>query len=116
VLARAAGLAVTGQVGAAIGMLAAWGWNVKELPVTLVLRRQLQRRRKVSDRNLRWARTPRSHQLQRALFSLLTWRDRLLGDPGATPRRPSLWSPMPGRTNHRGSSAARQRNKPTQAA
>jgi len=115
-LGRATGLVVTGQVGAAIGVLAAWGWNVKELPETLVRRRHLQRRRKVSDKNLRWARTPRSYQLQRALFSLLTWRDRLLGDPGAPPRRPSLWSPMPGRTNHRGSSAARQRNKPTQAA
>jgi len=115
-LARAAGLAVTGQVGAAIGVLTAWCWNVKELPETLVRRRQLQRRRKVSDRNLRWARAPRSYQLKRALFWLLTWRDRLIGDPGATPRRPSLWSPMPGRTNHRGSSAGRQGNKPTQAA
>jgi hypothetical protein len=94
-LVRAAGLAITGHVGAAAGVLAAWGWNVKELPATVTLRRRLQRRRKVSDRELRWARAPRSYRLQRMLFWLLTWRDRLIGDPGAKPYRPSFWEPAP---------------------
>jgi GT2 family glycosyltransferase len=48
-LTRSAGLALTGRPGDALQVLWAWGWNVKELPVTVVHRRHLQRRRKVND-------------------------------------------------------------------
>jgi GT2 family glycosyltransferase len=48
-LVRSATLALTGRPADARAVLWAWGWNVKELPVTIVHRRRLQRQRKVDD-------------------------------------------------------------------
>jgi hypothetical protein len=56
-LLRAAGLILTLRPAGAVQVLGAWGWNVKELPVTMVHRQRLQRRRKVDDTMLDALRT-----------------------------------------------------------
>jgi GT2 family glycosyltransferase len=70
-LVRAAGLALTGRPADALQVLWAWGWNVKELPVTLVHRRRLQRRRKVDDTALSALRAPGGQRLRALLRGLL---------------------------------------------
>ena len=70
-LVRAAGLALTGRPADALQVLGAWGWNVKELPVTLVHRRRLQRRRKVDDSALVALRAPGGQRLRALLRGLL---------------------------------------------
>src|SRR4029453_12394196 len=45
----------------------AWGWNIKELPVTIVHRRRVQKQRKVDDSALAPLRAPGGQRL-RALF------------------------------------------------
>jgi GT2 family glycosyltransferase len=66
-LVRAAGLALTGRPADALQVLWAWGWNVKELPVTVVYRRRLQRRRKVDDSALAALRAPGGQRLRALL-------------------------------------------------
>jgi hypothetical protein len=66
-LVRAAGLALTGHPAQALQVLWAWGWNVKELPVTIVHRRRLQRRRKVDDDALKPLRAPVGLKARRLL-------------------------------------------------
>jgi len=70
-LVRAASLALTGRPADALQVLWAWGWNVKELPVTVVHRRRLQRRRKVDDRALAALRAPGGQRLRALLRGLL---------------------------------------------
>jgi GT2 family glycosyltransferase len=70
-LLRAAGLALTGRPGDALQVLWAWGWNVKELPVTVVHRRRLQRRRKVDDSALAALRAPGGQRLRALLRGAL---------------------------------------------
>jgi GT2 family glycosyltransferase len=70
-LVRAASLALTGRPADALQVLWAWGWNVKELPVTLVLRRRLQRRRKVDDSALAALRAPGGQRLRALLRGVL---------------------------------------------
>jgi len=66
-LVRSASLALTGQPGDALAVLWAWGWNVKELPVTIVQRRRLQRQRKVDDSALASLRAPGGQHLRSLL-------------------------------------------------
>jgi GT2 family glycosyltransferase len=66
-LVRSASLALTGRPADALAVLWAWGWNVKELPVTIVHRRRLQRQRKVDDSALAPLRAPGGQRL-RSLF------------------------------------------------
>jgi GT2 family glycosyltransferase len=66
-LVRAAGLALTGRPADALQVLWAWGWNVKELPVTVVYRRRLQRRRKVDDSAMAALRAPGGQRLRALL-------------------------------------------------
>ena len=68
---RALGLALTGRPGDALQILWAWGWNVKELPVTIVHRRRLQRRRKVDDAALASLRAPGGQPLRALLRGML---------------------------------------------
>ena len=70
-LARAAGLALTGRPADALAVLWAWGWNVKELPVTIVHRRRLQRQRKVDDSALAPLRAPGGQRLRALLRGTL---------------------------------------------
>ena len=70
-LVRAASLALTGRPGDALQVLWAWGWNVKELPVTVVYRRRLQRRRKVDDSALAALRAPGGQRLRALLRGTL---------------------------------------------
>jgi len=70
-LVRAASLALTGRPGDALQVLWAWGWNVKELPVTVVHRRRLQRRRKVDDSALAALRAPGGQRLRALLRGTL---------------------------------------------
>jgi GT2 family glycosyltransferase len=51
-LIRALGLTLTGRPGDAAQVLWAWGWNAKELPITLVHRRRAQRTRRLDDARL----------------------------------------------------------------
>src|SRR6266536_2594358 len=69
--AAGAGLALTGRPGDALQILWAWGWNVKELPVTIVHRRRLQRRRKVDDAALASLRAPGGQPLRALLRGML---------------------------------------------
>jgi len=95
-LARVLALAVTGRPGRALQVLAAWGWNAKQLPETLADRRVLQARRKVDDAALVGLRAPGDYRLHRLAVRLLECRDRLIGDPGAKkPYHPSFWDPAP---------------------
>jgi GT2 family glycosyltransferase len=70
-LVRAASLALTGRPADALQVLWAWGWNAKELPVTLVHRRRLQRRRKVDDSAMAALRAPGGQRLRSLLRGLL---------------------------------------------
>jgi GT2 family glycosyltransferase len=70
-LLRAAALALTGRPADALQVLWAWGWNVKELPVTVVHRRRLQRRRKVNDSALAALRAPGGQRLRALLRGAL---------------------------------------------
>jgi GT2 family glycosyltransferase len=70
-LVRAASLALTGRPADALQVLWAWGWNVKELPVTVVHRRRLQRRRKVDDSALAALRAPGGQRLRALLRGTL---------------------------------------------
>ncbi len=70
-LVRAASLALTGRPADALQVLWAWGWNVKELPVTVVYRRRLQRRRKVDDSALAALRAPGGQRLRALLRGML---------------------------------------------
>ena len=70
-LARAAGLALTGRPADALAVLWAWGWNVKELPVTIVHRRRLQKQRKVDDSALASLRAPGGQRLRALLRGTL---------------------------------------------
>jgi GT2 family glycosyltransferase len=70
-LARATGLALTGRPADALAVLWAWGWNVKELPVTIVHRRRLQRQRKVDDSALAPLRAPGGQRLRALLRGTL---------------------------------------------
>jgi GT2 family glycosyltransferase len=51
-LAKILGFAATRRFGDAMAVLSAYGWNVLQLPRTLRRRRQIQRRRQVSDSDL----------------------------------------------------------------
>jgi GT2 family glycosyltransferase len=70
-LLRSASLALTGQPGDALAVLWAWGWNAKELPVTIVHRRRLQRQRKVDDSALASLRAPGGQHLRALLRGTL---------------------------------------------
>jgi GT2 family glycosyltransferase len=70
-LVRAAGLALTGRPADALAVLWAWGWNVKELPVTIVHRRRLQKQRKVDDSALAPLRAPGGQRLRALLRGTL---------------------------------------------
>jgi GT2 family glycosyltransferase len=76
---RALALALTGRPGDALQILWAWGWNVKELPVTIVHRRRVQRRRRVDDAALASLRAPGGQQLRAMLRGVL---DLVYGDVG----------------------------------
>jgi GT2 family glycosyltransferase len=76
---RALALALTGRPGDALQILWAWGWNVKELPVTIVHRRRLQRRRKIDDSALASLRAPGGQPLRALLRGML---DLIYGDVG----------------------------------
>jgi GT2 family glycosyltransferase len=76
---RALGLALTGRPGDALQILWAWGWNVKELPVTIVHRRRLQSRRKTDDTQLAALRAPGGQPLRSMLRGLL---ELVYGDVG----------------------------------
>lgn len=76
---RALALALTGRPGDALQILWAWGWNVKELPVTIVHRRRLQRRRKVDDAALASLRAPGGQPLRALLRGML---ELVYGDVG----------------------------------
>ena len=70
-LVRSASLALTGRPADALAVLWAWGWNVKELPVTLVHRRRLQKQRKVDDSALAPLRAPGGQRLRALLRGTL---------------------------------------------
>jgi GT2 family glycosyltransferase len=70
-LVRAASLALTGRPADALQVLWAWGWNVKELPVTIVHRRRVQRGRKVDDSALADLRAPGGQRLRALLRGML---------------------------------------------
>lgn len=76
---RALALALTGRPADALQILGAWGWNLKELPVTLVQRRRLQRRRKIPDAGLLALRAPGGQPLRALLRGLL---DLVYGEVG----------------------------------
>src|SRR5919197_747155 len=68
---RALALALTGRPGDALQILWAWGWNVKELPVTLVHRRRMQHRRRADDAQLASLRAAGGQPLRVMLRGLL---------------------------------------------
>jgi len=68
---RALALALTGRPGDALQILWAWGWNVKELPVTIVYRRRLQRGRRSDDASLASLRAPGGQPLRALLRGML---------------------------------------------
>jgi GT2 family glycosyltransferase len=70
-LVRSASLALTGQPADALAVLWAWGWNVKELPVTIVHRRRLQKQRKADDSALVPLRAPGGQRLRALLRGTL---------------------------------------------
>jgi GT2 family glycosyltransferase len=70
-LVRSASLALTGRPADALAVLWAWGWNAKELPVTIVHRRRLQRQRKVDDSALAPLRAPGGQHLRSLLRGTL---------------------------------------------
>jgi GT2 family glycosyltransferase len=76
-LLRAVGLALTGRPADALRILCAWGWNVKELPVTVVHRRRLQRRRRIDDSALAALRAPGGQTLRALMCQFLNYRELL---------------------------------------
>ena len=70
-LVRSASLALTGRPADALAVLWAWGWNIKELPVTIVHRRRLQKQRKVDDSALAPLRAPGGQHLRSMLRGTL---------------------------------------------
>jgi GT2 family glycosyltransferase len=86
-LARVAGLALTGRPGDAAQVLWAWGWNVKELPITLVNRRRIQSRRKVDDSLLAGLHAPGGQRLRSLLRG---WLDLLYGEVGEHVAQPTF--------------------------
>jgi GT2 family glycosyltransferase len=70
-LVRSASLALTGRPADALAVLWAWGWNAKELPVTIVHRRRLQKQRKVDDSALAPLRAPGGQHLRSLLRGTL---------------------------------------------
>jgi hypothetical protein len=89
-VARAASLALTGRPGDALGVLWAWGWNVKELPVTLIHRRRMQQRRMVDDNALAPLRAPGGQTLRSFIRQALNYQELLFPpkdpDPGKIER------------------------------
>jgi GT2 family glycosyltransferase len=86
-LARTAGLALTGRPGDAAQMLWAWGWNAKELPVTLVHRRRIQSKRTADDKLLASLHAPGGQRLR---WLLRGWLDLLYGDVGEHVAQPTF--------------------------
>jgi GT2 family glycosyltransferase len=78
---RVLGLVLTGRLGEASQVFFAWGWNIKELPVTLRLRRHVQARRVVTDQSLTRLRAPGGQRV-RSLARALT--ETVVTDPGGT--------------------------------
>ncbi|HEX9343964.1 MAG TPA: glycosyltransferase family 2 protein [Actinomycetota bacterium] len=76
---RALALALTGRPADALQILGAWGWNIKELPVTVVQRRRLQHRRKIPDTALAPLRAAGGQPLRAMLRGLL---DLVYGEVG----------------------------------
>ena len=76
---RALALALTGRPGDALQILWAWGWNVEELPVTIVHRRRLQHRRRIEDSQLAGLRAPGGQPLRVMLRGML---ELVYGDVG----------------------------------
>jgi len=76
---RALALALTGRPGDALQILWAWGWNVKELPVTIVHRRRVQSRRRIDDAQLAGLRAPGGQPLRAMLRGML---ELVYGDVG----------------------------------
>jgi len=70
-LARALGLTLTGRPGDAAQVLWAWGWNAKELPITLVHRRRVQKTRKLDDKRLSAFQAPGGQRVRALLRDLL---------------------------------------------
>jgi GT2 family glycosyltransferase len=70
-LVRSASLALTGRPADALAVLWAWGWNAKELPVTIVHRRRLQKHRRVDDSALAPLRAPGGQHLRSLLRGTL---------------------------------------------
>ena len=86
-LVRVAGLALTGRPGDASQVLWAWGWNAKELPITLVHRRRIQSRRKVDDGMLAGLHAPGGQRLRSLLRG---WLDLLYGEVGEHVAQPTF--------------------------
>jgi GT2 family glycosyltransferase len=70
-LVRALGLVLTGRPGDAAQVLWAWGWNAKELPITLVHRRRMQRTRRLDDRRLSALQAPGGQRVRALLRNAL---------------------------------------------
>jgi GT2 family glycosyltransferase len=85
-LVRSATLALTGRPADALAVLWAWGWNVKQLPVTIVHRRRLQRQRKVDDSALAPLRAPGGQGLRALLRQSLNYRDLIFPPKEPDPR------------------------------
>jgi len=86
-LVRVAGLALTGRPGDAAQVLWAWGWNAKELPITLFHRRRIQARRKVDDKTLAGLQAPGGQRLRSLLRG---WLDLLYGEVGEHVAQPTF--------------------------
>jgi GT2 family glycosyltransferase len=78
-LVRALGLTLTGRPGDAAQVLWAWGWNAKELPITLVHRRRIQKTRRLDDKRLSAFQAPGG---QRVRALLRDWLDLVEGEVG----------------------------------
>jgi GT2 family glycosyltransferase len=78
-LIRALGLTLTGRPGDAAQVLWAWGWNAKELPITLVHRRRAQRSRRLDDARLSAFQAPGGQRVRALLRDLL---DLVYGEVG----------------------------------
>ena len=82
---RTLGLALTGRPGDAAQVLWAWGWNLKELPITLVHRRRLQQRRRVGDAALAALRAPGGQHLRTLTRNVLEFVASDAGEHAAQP-------------------------------
>lgn len=86
-LARVAALTLTGRPGDAAQVLWAWGWNAKELPITLVHRRRIQAKRTVDDNVLAGLHAPGGQRLRSLLRG---WLDLLYGEVGEHVAQPTF--------------------------